>query len=126
MFNKLIDFSYERSLIEALGFYISYLILGLILVLVIGGAIGLSIGLKNTNDEWGYFMGRIIVIIFVLALSFLILYKKKLLSNLWLILLALSSIVLADFGGIWFGMIIPAFFTTKQSRIISELGNNTR
>ena len=111
MFKNLTDFSYKRTRKEALGFYLSYLLL----IIIVGGLIGALAGLVigEGSFEIGLRFGNIVAILTVLGLSFAILKKKNLLNNFGYILLALVSGILAFLGGGLLGLIPAAYLTTK-------------
>src|SRR3990167_6486394 len=97
MFKKLMDFKYKRTPKEALGFYLAYLLLIVVVGGLIGGILGLLIG--EGSIELGMRMGGIVAVIISLSLSFMILSKKKLTNNFGMILLALLSGILSFIGG---------------------------
>lgn len=111
MFKNLTDFSYKRSKKEAVGFYLGYLVVIVLVAGLLGGVIGLAFGDKGV--EAGLRFGNIIAIVVSLGLSFAILSKKKLMSNFGLILVALASGVFAFFGGGLLGLIPAAYLSTK-------------
>lgn len=111
MFNKLFDFSYVRTSIQAIGFYIAYFLIIVVLAMVIGGIYGALSTSSENSFNIGIKIGAYVAIINVIILSFLILNSKKLFTPLNLIL-ALVSVGLAYFGGALLGLIIVAYFTT--------------
>jgi hypothetical protein len=110
MFKSLTDFSYQRSPLQAVGFYIIYLVL----TILAGAIAGMLFGLSTTNLEVdnGQKVGMITAILVVLCLSFLILQAKKLLNNYFYVGLAALSAVVAFLGGGLLGLIITAYLTT--------------
>ena len=112
MFKNLTDFSYTRTRKEALGFYIAYLVLIVVVAGLLGGIVGMVSG--NGGFEAGTRVGGIVAVIFCLALSFTILSKKSRMSNFVLILVALFSGVLAFLGGGVLGLIPTAYLSTKR------------
>ena len=111
MFSNLADFGYKRDLKGAVGFYIVYLITIILISSIAGGLGGLTGGVDSFGG--GVRIGNIIAIIASLSLSFLILYKKNILSNVVFIVVALLSGVLAFLGGGLLGLIPAAFLSTK-------------
>jgi hypothetical protein len=115
IFNNLTEFGYQRSTKEAIGFYIAYffllIIIGALLALVLGSTI------QNATYAYGYglIIGNIVAIIASLVISFLILKEKNLLGNTGFILIALLSGVLALFFGALGGLIPAAYLTTKSA-----------
>lgn len=112
MFRNLTDFSYKRSLKEAIGFYLGYLLLIVLASMILGGVSGLVLGDRST--EVGFRIGNLVAVITVLTLSFVILSKKDLLANFGMILVALLSGILAFFGGALLGLIPTAYLSTKE------------
>jgi len=111
MFKNLTQFSYKRTPLQALGFYIAYLILIALVAGIMGAVIGLAIG--SGDFETGFRFGNLIAIVSVIGLSFLILKSKNLMGNFALILVALLSGVLAYFGGGLLGLIPAAYLSTR-------------
>ena len=111
MFKKLTNLAYKRSRKEALGFYLGYLILIVVVGALAGGLFGLASG--QENFELGLRIGNIIGILASLGLSFAVLSKKGLMNNFGLLLLALLSGLLAFIGGGLLGLIPASYLTTK-------------
>lgn len=111
MFKNLINYAYKRNLKEAVGFYIAYLILIVILASLVGAMVGAITRVNNYSLEFK--LGQIIAALFSLILSFLILYKKKLLNNFLYIILAILSGLLAYLGGGIFGLIPAAYLSSR-------------
>ena len=112
MFKNLTDFAYKRNRKEALGFYLGYLILIVVVGALAVGLFGLASG--QQNFELGLRIGNIIGILSSLGLSFAVLSKKGLMNNFGLLLLALLSGLLAFIGGGLLGLIPAAYLTTKK------------
>lgn len=113
MFKKLMDFSYERTPLEAVGFYLAYFGLGLLIGSLMGGILGLlSFSVKVIVS-----LGILSAVVLSLTVSFLILHKKKLLNNFSYIMLAVLSGLLALVAGALGGMIPVAFLTTRKSEV---------
>ncbi len=111
MFKKLTDFSYKRSGKEALGFYVAYLVLIIISAGLLGGVIGLILGEEGIT--LGMRVGNLIAVFMCLAISFVLLSKKRETGNFGFILLALLSGILAFLGGGILGLIPAAYISTK-------------
>ncbi len=122
MFKHLTDFGYERNKKEALGFYLAYLVL--FVLIGAGGAaiIGAATNTipKSFSDTFtkGEEVGAVIVGLGSAVLSIIILSAKKE-SRYGFVLLALISGMLCLFGGGLFGFIIPAYFTTLHLPTVS-------
>lgn len=117
MFKELTNFSHKRNWKEAVGFYLAYLLVGLILGAIGGGLVGIQSDATTFNEGFNASLeiGAIIGTIYSLAITFAILIKRKLYKNFGLIVLALLSGLLAVFGGLLFALLIPAFLTTRRT-----------
>lgn len=120
MFKNLFDFTYRRTVKEAFGFYLAYLLLILISGIILGGTLG---GFFTTEDtfeagyDFGLKIGIFFAVIVCLYISISLVVKKKLYTNFGFVLLSLCSGILALFGGALLGLIIPTYFTTRQVMI---------
>ena len=113
MFRRLTDFSYQRTLVQAIGFYLVYLIAGIVVAAMLGALSGPLTG--NAGFEGGMLVGTIFAIVACPVLSFAILYKKGLLRHVGFVLVALLSVPGAAAGGLLLGLIIVAFLTTRRA-----------
>lgn len=115
MFNNLVDFSYKRNWKEAVGFYLAYLVLGVILAAIAGGLSSFfsEIGTFEQGYNQGVKAGSVTGVIFCLLISIVLLKQKKLFINFGYIILALLGVILSLLGGLLFGLMIPAYLTTK-------------
>ena len=112
MFSNLTDFSVKRSTKQAIGFYIAYLVL----IILLGALVGGLVGLVSDGGE-GFISpltaGVYIGVITSLVISFTVIYRKKLLGNYLYIILAILSGLLALVGGGILGLIPSAYLTTR-------------
>lgn len=111
MFKNLTNFGYQRSVKDAIGFYIAYLVL----IIMIGALFGGILGAATQIDNVGLGAGTIVAVIVSLTLSFLILKRKKSLGKFSFIALALLSGLLAIFLGGLAGLIPVAYLTTRPT-----------
>lgn len=114
MFKNLTNFAYKRDIKEAIGFYLAYLFLIILLATLFGGLMGLLADLDSF--KFGMSVGNIVAIVMAIGISILILKKKNLLGNFGFIVLVLLSGLLAFFGGSLLGLIPAAFLTTRESQ----------
>ena len=120
MFKYLTNFSYKRNWKEAIGFYLVFFLVGIILGLVM--AVFFILSSKETVEIFsrGFYRGITIInvlsVIYCLVIFGFLLKEKKLFKNFGYLLLALLSGVLAVLGGVSLGLIIPAVLTTKQKK----------
>lgn len=111
MFKNLTNYSYKKDFKEAVGFYIAYFILVIILSLLAGVIIGAIT--RNNNYSVGFKLGQIIAALFSITLSFFILYKKKLYKNFSYLALTLLSGLLAYAGGAFLGFIPTVYLSSR-------------
>ena len=114
MFKDLLFFEKVRTKKEALGFYLAYLLL-IILLSSLRGFFS-----PTGSSEEAFQRGAFGAVISCLVLSFLVLYKKKLLNQFGLLLIAVLSGVAAIFGGALIGLPFVAYLTTRENKAISQ------
>ena len=122
MFKDLLLFEKVRTKKEALVFYLAYLLLLILLSSLAGYLRGLisPAGSPEEAFQRGVESGAFWAVISCLVLSFLILYKKKLLNHFGLLLIAVLSGVAAIFGGALIGLPFVAYLTTRENKAISQ------
>lgn len=114
MFKNLTNFSLKRSFKEALGFYLAYLILAILVSTVSAAILGIILSIeKDSAYAFGIKIGMVSSILFSLILS-VVLLKQKRLNNFIHLLFPLVSAVLALLGGGLLGLIVPAYLSTKD------------
>ena len=118
MFRRLTDFGHQRTLVEAIGFYLAYLLLGILLGAVLGAVAGLVTG--NVGFEGGLAIGATVAIGICPVMAFIILGAKGLLGHLGYVAVAVLSVVGAALGGLLLGLVFVAFLTTRPSVRRSE------
>tara|TARA_B100000085_G_scaffold241631_1_gene232528 strand:- start:208 stop:543 length:336 start_codon:yes stop_codon:yes gene_type:complete len=108
MFKDLFSFNKERQALEALGFYIVYFIIGLILGVT-------SVYIFDANSyESGLVVGQVLAFFYCLFLGYLILSQKRQLNTAYLALLPLIAIS-AYFLGALGGLVPVAYLSTIKS-----------
>jgi hypothetical protein len=112
MFSNLLDFARKRTRLQALGFYIAYLILLILFSSVVGAVMAMAYPASNTFEA-GLRIGSMIAVLVSLLLATLVVIKKKRSDFLSLLLVPVSG-VLAVLGGGIFGLIPVAYLTTKE------------
>lgn len=116
MFSNLVNFGFKRNFIQAVGFYIAYLVLTILVAVLLAAVIGMATG-NSESFEFGLMIGNVSAILVILGLSYLILDEKNLLRSFPFILLSLIAGVLAYFGGGMLGLIPIAYLTTRESKV---------
>jgi predicted benzoate:H+ symporter BenE len=113
MFRFIGDFKRPRSVVEAIGFYVFYAVLGVVasgLVGYVASLIDPSIGFQE-----GLRIGNIVAIVLSLGLSFAIARAKGLLGHAVPLVVIVLSGVGAAIGGVLLGLIFSAFLSTRRS-----------
>ncbi|MEI8128220.1 MAG: hypothetical protein WCG95_01255 [bacterium] len=120
MFKKLMDFSYKRTFIEAVGFYIAYLFLSFLLieavfVIFVGIAV---IGLIPIPSSEIIIRGSVSIVltIFNIFLALKIVYDKKIFGNFGAILLLLVTILFSALGGALLGLIPVSALSSMSAK----------
>lgn len=116
MFKDLTNLGLKRTATQAIGFYLAYFLLILIVGFILGGIGGAFMGDNENAFNIGANLGIVISIIITLILGFLILREKKLLNSYGYILIVLISAAIALFAGALGGLILIAYLTTRQSK----------
>ena len=112
MFKKLTEFSYKRTALEAVGFYLAWLVL----LLLTGALAGVFIGSAVPPEKalsYSLIAGQTLAFVMCPTLSGLILAQKKLYSFGYILLVILTGFV-ALLGAVC-GLIPAAFLTTRKS-----------
>jgi hypothetical protein len=110
MFTDLSKYEYTRSGKQAVGFYIAYVFIGMLIGVAFGGLAGSLT--SGDPSEAGMFAGRITGFILCLSLGVIIAYKKSLFSSFKVLVLIVIAAILATFAGTLGGLIPIAYLTT--------------
>lgn len=113
MFTNLTNLSYQRNKKEALGFYITYLVITILLGTFISAVAGLIVG--HSSFSLGIKIATLTALVVSMALSFLIIKRKKTTDNYGYIIIALLSGVLALLGGGILSLIPTTYLSTRKS-----------
>lgn len=113
MFKSLMDFGYKRTIKQAIGFYLAYFTLTVLISALVAGIVALII--NSDSFGFGVRIGNIVAILMSVLLSLLVVNKKKLFNNFWYVVLIIISGLLAILLGALAGLIPAAYLTTKQS-----------
>ncbi|EKD68242.1 MAG: hypothetical protein ACD_48C00012G0001, partial [uncultured bacterium] len=115
MFMKLTDFGVKRTVTQAAGFYIVYLILMVVVAGLTGGVVSLAAG-KADDIEFGVTVGIVVAVLMCLGLGYEVLDKKRLTKQMPMLLLVLLSGVLPYVGGGLLGLVPIAYLTTRPKK----------
>ena len=113
MFRHLTDFGHQRTLVQAIGFYLVYFVLGIVIAGLLGFVAAPLTG--SPGFEGGLIVGTIFAVVACPVLSFAVLYKKGLLGHVGYLLLAVLSVAGAAIGGLLLGLVLVAFLTTRPA-----------
>ena len=115
MFTHLTDFAYTRTTKQAIGFYLAYFLLFILMAFMAGAVLGIIIRDSANAFEAGLTLGNILAVVASFGVSLLILKKKKLLSHFGFILLCVLSGILSVFIEALGGLIPAAYLTTRST-----------
>lgn len=110
MFKNLTNFKYSRTFIEALGFFLAYLLL----IMIISGLLGVAYYML-TGEKGGGKIGHITGIVLSFLMAIIVIKEKNMFGFSTILLLCLSVGISIIFSGLG-GMIIPAYFTTIEPK----------
>jgi hypothetical protein len=114
MFQRLGDFGMKRTALQAVGFYIVYLVLILVIVELLAVALSVVSGVPDSGAyQFGVGVGAIGAACVCAFLSYRILNDKRLLKNFSSIVYLIATAALALLGGGVIGLILVAFLTTR-------------
>lgn len=117
MFKNLSKWELKRNWKQAIGFYIAYFVQGFILLYIL-------LIPYNPNDFTENLLliliSSLTIIIYSMTLSFLILNKKRMIVDKKNIFLLLMTGIISYVGGIFLGLIIPAYLTTLEDKNKTE------
>ena len=128
MFNNLFDMSYKRTGLQALGFYIVYLIMlvfaGGLLTAVIGTILHPGLNTFNEGYKVGLALGRYIapsfIALCVAVISITILIKRNIYTNILAIFLFFISVGICFLFGAIIGLIPLSILTMFDNKRIID------
>ena len=123
MFRQLTNFGHQRSVVQAIGFYLVYLVAGVLGIALAAGAVAListSVG-GTFGFDAGLGFGSVLAVVMTAVLSLLVLRAKGLFGHVGYLLVGLLSLAGAVAGGLILGLIFVAFLTTRPTRQAASL-----
>ena len=111
-FINITDYGYDRGLIQAVIFYLTYLLIVAIATALIQGILNNLFGLNSLDASK---IVKIFHVLFCLALALPIIWGKKIYNNILILLLPLMAGILATYMGALFGLLPIAYLTTYPS-----------
>jgi len=121
MFSELLVFEKKRTIKQAIGFYLVFVPLGMLLITGLGAIFFKKSG---TYDD-GVMIGARGAIVLTFLLSFLIIYKKKKLQDFRVVLVGVLAVFLSTQGVIWSGIFVAWLTCFKSHRGATQLQQNT-
>jgi len=113
MFRHLFDFGYQRSALQAVGFYLAYVVMGILSGGVIGAVYALAFGTSDLGPlVW---IAGTFAVAFVGLISFLVLQAKGRLGHPGPLVVGVLSVPAAILGGVILGFLFTAFLTTRPA-----------
>lgn len=117
MFTELSDLSYTRSALQALGFYLAWLLLA-VLVAILFSFVAVLVffgdGFEEAVLEFGLRVGTVMAIALSMGLTYAVQRAKNLHRGFKAFFLIVIAGLLGGFGGGLLGLIIPAYLTTRD------------
>lgn len=114
MFTELTNFGYERTGKQAVGFYLAYLLMAILIGALLGGLVGAFTELEDMSVAAR--VGAAGAFIIVLVLGGLIIQAKGLQGSLAAIMLVLLAGILTLFAGALGGLLPIAYLSTVKSK----------
>jgi hypothetical protein len=111
MFAEMMNFSYQRTGLQALGFYIIYVLIGLVIGFVSGRLVDFFVSDQQEAFRIGMMVGQFSAIPYHILVGTLLIWNRK--KDGVNILLLLGGIVLSIVAGALGGMIPFAFLTRR-------------
>ena len=112
MFNDLFNFQKERLPVQALGFYIVFLLRGFVIA-------GISGVIFATDVDTSFIVGQVVSVVYCLFLGFLILLQKDQLNTPFAAFLFVIAILSYFFGAL--GGLIPVAYLSTVKNLKSDL-----
>ncbi len=116
MFQHLTDFAYQRTKKQALGFYIGYLAL----IMVIGGVIGIFIQATSPSQkDTGSTIHSVASLLAILApflLALTVAVAKRIYTQVFVVFMIILSGVFGSIAGGMLGLIPVAYLTTREKK----------
>jgi hypothetical protein len=116
MFRELMYFSYQRTALQAVGWYLAFLLLGALAAGTVSGIMAAATGTGSFTQ--GIRAGAIIIIPYHIVLAVALLWTRW--RSVLNIVLAILAILISLFLGALGGLIPLAVLTTRPSRISAK------
>jgi len=121
MFRELMSFSYQRTALQAFGWYLIFLIMGFILGAIVGALLAAGRAPVVQTFNGAFLIGQIIIIPYHVILAVALLWSRR--KSALNVLLAIVGVLLSALLGALGGLIPLAVLTTRPSyRSRKEIG----
>lgn len=117
MFKKLIDLSFQRTRLQAVGFYVAHVVLIALIGSLMAGIFGKFSSASNFQEgfQLGVKVGSIVAFILSITFSFSVVRAKNIFSYGTILLIVLSGILSLFLGAVG-GLLPTAYLTTRESK----------
>jgi hypothetical protein len=113
MFDRLLDFSYKRTPLQAVGFYVAYMFFFMLIVRFTAYTIG-SFTNNLTNEALSIKIALFSSTVISFLMTVRMIYEKKLAKNIWYVYLTIAAAFIGLLGGTLLGLIPSAYLSTKN------------
>jgi len=113
MFAELMNFSYQRTKLQAFGWYLIFLLIATVYLFVAGYMVGFLFTDTATAFQFGVSLGQALIVPYQVLLGILLIWNRK--KDGGNIMLLLGGIVLSVFTGALGGLIPFAFLTHRPA-----------
>lgn len=120
MFKKLTDLETKRTILQAIGFYLAYLLLYVLIGAFVGAITAFVYPEKATYNDI-FRIGVILSVVLSILISFISIYEKDRFDHFGMLILAILSGILSIFAGGFGGLIPIAIMTTFPSKRLTEI-----
>lgn len=114
MFERLAELEYQRTPYQAVGFYLAYFLLSLIVFIIAGLALIPAGDGFDEEFEAGFALGGSLGPLYSIILGGLVVWQKKRWRQFSDIILVLVGGVGAVYFGTFLGLILVAYLTTRE------------
>jgi len=111
MFREPLNFSYQRSWLQAAGWYVIFVLIGVPLAIVIGRLAGIGATSFSEGFNRGHAAGQAAGVFYIIVVAILLLWQRR--KDAPNILLVIASVVLDSLVGAFGGLIPRAVLTTR-------------
>jgi ABC-type Fe3+-siderophore transport system permease subunit len=123
MFREAHNFSYQRNWLQAVGWYMIFVLIGFPLIIIVGRIAGIGATSFAEGFKRGIVVGQIAGIIYIILIAVLLLWRRP--KGALNILLVIAGVALDALVGAFVGLIPLAVLTTRPPLQKSQSGELT-